>query len=113
MPEVNTDNMLSQMKKGALELCILSIVQRGEAYPADIAQELRDNGMPVLEGTLYPLLTRMKNQGYLSYRWVESSSGPPRKYFEITKEGKKFLQSLITVWTEFTESVSKIAQLKN
>lgn len=108
MATVNTDNIQSQMKKGLLEYCILSIIQRGEAYPSDIIQELKDSGMQVLEGTLYPLLTRMKNAGYLEYRWVESLSGPPRKYFTMSEQGKEFYISLDTTWKEISIAVHKI-----
>jgi|SRR5690606_2596765 len=108
MSATNIDNILSQMKKGILEYCILSIIQRGEAYPSDIATELNDKGMPVLEGTLYPLLTRLKNSAYLDYRWVESSSGPPRKYFKMTEKGQTFYASLRETWNNIQQAVQKI-----
>lgn len=106
----STDNIQSQMKKGLLEYCILSIIQRGEAYPSDIIQELKESGLQVLEGTLYPLLTRLKNAGYLDYRWVESLSGPPRKYFTMSEEGKEFYQSLDSTWKEISTAVEKITK---
>ncbi len=112
MTGINTDNIQSQMKKGVLEFAILSIIQRGEAYPSDIANELKDSGMQVLEGTLYPLLTRLKNAGYLDYRWVESNSGPPRKYFSMTSTGKQFYESLEATWNEISTAVNKITQPK-
>ncbi len=108
MATINTDNIQSQMKKGLLEFAILSIIQRGEAYPSDITQELKDSGMQVLEGTLYPLLTRLKNAGYLDYRWVESSGGPPRKYFTMTETGKEFYLTLQSTWIEISTAVNKI-----
>lgn len=98
------------MKKGLLEFCILSIIQRGEAYPSDISAELKESGMPVLEGTLYPLLTRMKNASYLDYRWVESTSGPPRKYFTLTEKGKEFYASLESTWIEIAKAVNTITK---
>lgn len=110
MSTINTDNIQSQMKKGVLEFAILSIIKRGEAYPSDITSELRESGMPVLEGTLYPLLTRLKNAGYLDYRWVESTGGPPRKYFTMTETGKEFYQSLDSTWKEISTAVHKIIQ---
>ncbi len=110
MTAINTDNIQSQMKKGVLEFCILSIIQRGEAYPSDIAVELKDSGMQVLEGTLYPLLTRLKNAGYLEYRWVESTTGPPRKYFTMSKTGKQFYLSLESTWKEMASAVHKITK---
>jgi PadR family transcriptional regulator PadR len=108
MAPTPNDNIQSQMKKGILEYCILSIIRRGEAYPSDIVGELREAGMPVFEGTLYPLLTRLKNAGYLEYRWVESSNGPPRKYFTLSEEGQAFFQQLKTTWEEMAASVQKI-----
>jgi PadR family transcriptional regulator PadR len=110
MATTNIDNIQSQMKKGVLEFCILSIIQRGEVYPSDIVQELKDSGMQVLEGTLYPLLTRLKNAGYLEYRWVESLSGPPRKYFSMSESGKQFYISLETTWTELSIAVNQITK---
>lgn len=110
MTAINTDNIQSQMKKGVLEFAILAIIRRGEAYPSDITTELKESGMPVLEGTLYPLLTRLKNAGYLDYRWVESSSGPPRKYFNLTSTGQEFYQSLEITWKEISMAVERITQ---
>jgi PadR family transcriptional regulator PadR len=110
MALMNTDNIQSQMKKGLLEFCILSIISRGEAYPSDISGELRESGMPVLEGTLYPVLTRLKNAGYLEYRWVESQSGPPRKYFTMSESGQAFYLSLQQTWVEISAAVNKITQ---
>ncbi len=108
--EMNVENIQSQMKKGVLEFCILTIIGRGEVYPADIVEELKEKGMPVLEGTLYPLLTRLKKAGYLDYRWVESTGGPPRKYFSMNKEGRKFLKALETTWTEISQAVEIITK---
>src|SRR6185312_15224112 len=89
--EMNVENTESQMRKGLLELCILGIILRQkEVYPSDILEQLKEAKLVVLEGTLYPLLTRLKNAGMLSYRWEESPSGPPRKYYAITKPGLKF-----------------------
>lgn len=113
MSAINIDNIQSQMKKGVLEFCILTIIQRGEAYPSDITQELREAGMQVLEGTLYPLLTRLKNAGYLEYRWVESASGPPRKYFTMSASGIEFYNSLEKTWIEMSQSVNQITKSKN
>jgi PadR family transcriptional regulator, regulatory protein PadR len=103
------DNTESQMRKGLLELCILGILLReGEAYPSDILVQLKDAKLVVLEGTLYPLLTRLKNAGMLSYRWEESVSGPPRKYFALTKEGKKFYNQLRSSWDELSSAVNQL-----
>lgn len=108
--EMNVENIQSQMKKGILELCILSIIDRGEVYPADIVEELKAQGMPVLEGTLYPLLTRLKKAGYLDYRWVESTGGPPRKYFSMNAEGQAFFKTLLSTWEEISKAVQKITK---
>lgn len=101
------ENTKAQMRKGVLEYCILSILQHKEAYPSEIIEQLKDAKMIVVEGTLYPLLTRLKNAELLSYRWEESKSGPPRKYFSLTDKGKAFLEELNTTWQELKEAVLK------
>lgn len=103
---MNIENSKAQMKKGILEYCILSIISKGEVYASDIIEELKNSKMIVVEGTLYPLLTRLKNEGLLSYQWVESKSGPPRKYFQLTHEGNEFLNELGATWNELIEAVS-------
>jgi PadR family transcriptional regulator, regulatory protein PadR len=95
---MNIENINAQMRKGVLELCILAIIKRQEAYASDILEVLKENRMIVVEGTLYPLLTRLKNDGYLEYYWSESKSGPPRKYYRITVIGEKFLDELVRNW---------------
>ncbi len=110
---MNVENSKAQMKKGILEYCILAIINRGEVYASDILEELKRAELIVVEGTLYPLLTRLKNEGLLSYQWVESKSGPPRKYFQLTPEGNQFLQELGTTWTQLTASVQHITQHSN
>jgi PadR family transcriptional regulator PadR len=103
------DNTESQMRKGLLELCILGIIQRQkEAYPSDILEQLKGSRLMVLEGTLYPLLTRLKNAGMLGYRWEESLSGPPRKYYTLTGEGAKFYEQLRTTWEELSKAVNNL-----
>jgi PadR family transcriptional regulator PadR len=103
------DNTESQMRKGLLELCILGIIQKEkEAYPSDILEQLKTAKLVVLEGTLYPLLTRLKNAGMLTYRWEESQSGPPRKYYALTKEGIKFYAQLRTTWDELSTAVNQL-----
>ena len=97
------------MKKGLLELCILGIVmKKNEAYPSEILEELKSAKMIVLEGTIYPLLTRLKNAGMLAYRWEESTSGPPRKYFSVTDKGKNTYKELKELWQELHESINTI-----
>ena len=101
------ENTKAQMRKGVLELCILSIIAEGEAYPSDIINKLKEAELIVVEGTLYPLLTRLKNAGLLHYTWKESTSGPPRKYFHITDEGKSFLNELLGTWGQLVHAVSE------
>jgi len=97
------------MRKGVLELCILAIINKsGDSYASDIITKLKDAELIVVEGTLYPLLTRLKNEGLLSYRWEESRSGPPRKYYQITETGVNSLQSLTEGWQSLLEAVNSI-----
>ncbi len=104
-------NTESQMRKGLLELCILGIIRKEkEAYPSDILEQLKMARMVVLEGTLYPLLTRLKNAGMLDYRWEESPSGPPRKYYSLTKSGLKFYMQLHTAWQELRHTIDHITE---
>ncbi len=103
----NTEKARSQMRKGVLEYCILSIIKNNEAYASDILDRLKDADLIVVEGTLYPLLTRLKNEGLLAYRWEESTSGPPRKYYGLTDEGQEFLKDLDTAWQELVTAVER------
>ncbi len=105
---MNTDNIQVQLRKGILEFCVMNIISRGEVYTSDMIQELTQAKMMVVEGTLYPLLTRLKNAGYLDYKWVESQSGPPRKYYMLTDTGGRFLTELGNTWMETVASVSQI-----
>ncbi len=103
------ENIKSQMRKGILEYCVLSIIRnRGEAYTSDILEVLRNAELLVVEGTVYPLLSRMKNSGLLAYRWEESREGPPRKYFRLTHEGELLLGDLEREWTAITTSIEKV-----
>ena len=101
-------NIKSQMRKGLLEYCILSIISRDEAYASDILDILKTSQLLVVEGTLYPLLTRMKNEGLLSYRWQESTGGPPRKYYTLTPDGQQLLQQLHQEWQTISTAISQI-----
>ena len=107
------ENTKAQMRKGVLEFCILSVLKDGEAYTSDILETLKDAKMLVVEGTIYPLLTRLKNAGLLSYRWEESTGGPPRKYYELTDTGKLFLTELNDTWAELQQAVNKVTSEKN
>jgi len=104
----NADNIKSQMRKGFLEYCILSILAKKDAYSSSIISELKEADMIVVEGTLYPLLIREKNQGLLSYRWEESPQGPPRKYYSITDKGRETLAELDNAWTELARTITLI-----
>jgi len=108
---MNIDNTASQMRKGVLEFCILSVIKQGEAYPSDIIDKMKAANLNILEGTLYPLLTRLKNAALLSYRWEESTSGPPRKYFSLTEKGAEFYKELESTWFELANAEE--AQIEN
>lgn len=105
---MNIENTASQMRKGVLEFCILSVIKLGEAYPSDIIDMMRSADLNILEGTLYPLLTRLKNAELLTYRWVESNSGPPRKYFSLTEKGAEFYKELEATWLQLAGAVDAI-----
>ena len=107
---MNTENTSSQMRKGVLEFCILSIIRKSEVYPSDIIEQMKAAGLSILEGTLYPLLTRLKNAELLSYRWEESATGPPRKYFSLTDKGETFYQELQQTWKQLSQAVHQITQ---
>jgi PadR family transcriptional regulator PadR len=109
---MNIENTKAQMRKGVLEFCILSVLQEQEAYTSDLLQTLKSAKMLVVEGTVYPLLTRLKNSGLLQYRWEESTSGPPRKYYAITPEGQEFLNELKDTWNELQNAVDALTQSK-
>ncbi len=105
---MNVDNVKSQMRKGMLEYCILLLLHRGASYASDIIQDLKEAKLIVVEGTLYPLLTRLKNDGILSYEWVESTQGPPRKYYSLTGRGEEVLSNLQAAWDELSETVNHL-----
>ncbi len=102
---MNIENTKAQMRKGVLEFCILSTLVNGDAYASDIIGKLKDGKMIVVEGTLYPLLTRLKNASLLAYRWEESKSGPPRKYYSLTPKGAGFLTELESTWKNLVKAV--------
>ena len=108
MTDNNTDNIKLQMRKGFLEYCILSILARKDSYPTSLISDLKDAGMTVVEGTLYPLLIREKNQGLLSYRWEESPQGPPRKYYTITDKGRELLEEMNSSWNDLVETINML-----
>ncbi|MDE5662088.1 MAG: PadR family transcriptional regulator [Muribaculaceae bacterium] len=105
---MNIDNLKSQMRKGMLEFCVLLLLSRRDAYASEIITEMKEAHLIVMEGTLYPLLTRLKNDGLLSYRWEESPSGPPRKYYSITETGLEFLRQLNNSWNEISLTVTHL-----
>ena len=107
---MNVDNVKSQMRKGMLEYCILLLLHREASYASDIMQKLKEAKLIVVEGTLYPLLTRLKNDNLLSYEWVESTQGPPRKYYRLTTQGEEFLLDLEAAWDELSDAVNHLRQ---
>jgi PadR family transcriptional regulator PadR len=106
------ENTQTQMRKGILEYCVLLIISKGEIYASDIIAELKKAKLLVVEGTLYPLLTRLKNNGLLSYNWVESTSGPPRKYYLLTEAGKEMVNKLDVTWMELSYAIETSKQIK-
>lgn len=108
MSKINIDNIKAQMRRGILEYCILSILSERDAYASVIINELKESEMIIVEGTLYPLLTRLKNQDLLAYRWEESNQGPPRKYYSITEKGDKVLQELDEAWEDLVGVIKNI-----
>tara|TARA_R110002012_G_scaffold298004_1_gene496231 strand:+ start:179 stop:520 length:342 start_codon:yes stop_codon:yes gene_type:complete len=106
------ENTKAQMRKGVLEYCILSILKEEDAYVAEFRESLKDAKLLVVEGTIYPLLTRLKNAGLLNYRWEESTSGPPRKYYGLTETGKIFLKELSSTWDDLKNAVNLVTTTK-
>lgn len=104
------ENTKAQMRKGILELCVLSITSKEEMYPSDIIKKLKESKLIVVEGTLYPLLNRLKNSELLTYNWKESNAGPPRKYYSTTETGLNFLKSLLDTWNELNHAVNESTQ---
>lgn len=109
---MNIENTKAQMRKGVLEFCILSVLKQQDAYTSEILETLKNAKLLVVEGTIYPLLTRLKNDGLLNYRWEESTSGPPRKYYGLTETGQTFLDELNGTWTELSNAVNLITNKK-
>ncbi|MCS7019066.1 MAG: PadR family transcriptional regulator [Cytophagales bacterium] len=110
---MNLENTQIQMRKGVLEFCILSIISRGEIYASDMLEELTRAKIMVVEGTLYPLLNRLRKAGLVEYKWVESALGPPRKYYMLTEQGHQFLQALRTTWEELVASTNAIVNAQS
>ena len=107
---MNTDNAKSQMRKGMLEYCVLLLLSRQASYATDIIAQLKEAELIVVEGTLYPFLSRLKKDGLLSYQWQESTQGPPRKYYELTEDGRTALQELNSAWAQLTRTVDLLKQ---
>lgn len=106
------ENTKAQMRKGVLEYCILSVLKDKDAYVAEILESLKEAKLLVVEGTIYPLLTRLKNAGLLTYRWEESTGGPPRKYYGLTDTGRAFLKELSITWNELQSAVNIVTNPK-
>ena len=107
------ENTNAQLRKGVLELCILSILAKERKYASEIISHLKDAKLIIVEGTLYPLLTRLRSAGFLAYEWEESKNGPPRKYYSITAQGKDFLSELSGSWNELRDAVEQLTNPKN
>lgn len=107
---MNIENANTQMRRGVLELCILSSLSHGDKYTNDLVNVLKEAAMIVVEGSIYPILTRLKNQGFLTYRWEESPQGPPRKYYSVTESGHAYLQQLQEAWTAMVETVNHLLE---
>ena len=105
---MKVENTKAQMRKGILEYCVLSILSKKECYPSEIIEQLKEAELIVVEGTLYPLLTRLKNTDLLDYRWEESSAGPPRKYYDLTESGIAFLGELKKTWNILHKAVNQL-----
>ncbi len=110
MKDTNEQN--SQLRKGLLELAVLLVISRGPVYTSDILKELKSNQLLVVEGTLYPLLSRLKNEGALDYQWQESKNGPPRKYYRLTDSGKKNLVQILSTWNNLNQSITSLIKNK-
>ena len=108
----NAENVRTQMRRGVLEYCILCILSKNDSYATSILSELKEARMIVVEGTIYPLLIRQKNQGLLTYRWEESPQGPPRKYYQITEKGRQALAEMDSAWQELVESIETIKNIE-
>lgn len=108
---MNIENAKSQMRKGMLEYCVLLLLKQRPSYASDIIQNLKDAELLVVEGTLYPLLTRLKNDNLLTYEWQESTQGPPRKYYSLSTEGERFLEGLEGAWTELANTVNYLKEI--
>jgi PadR family transcriptional regulator PadR len=106
----NLDTIKSQMRRGTLEMVVLLIISGGDVYAADILKELKTQDMIVVEGTLYPLLSRMRRAGIVQYEWRESETGPPRKYYRLSDLGKKILQELKTSWNQTKKTITQLAK---
>ena len=111
--EINIEKTKSQMRKGILEFCILLVISKGKTYASDIIKELKKADLIVVEGTLYPLLTRLKNSKLLSYDWEESKLGPPRKYYALTPKGKEFLREAVKLWGKLDKSIGSLIKKFN
>lgn len=109
---MNIENAKSQMRKGMLEYCVLLLLKQRPLYASDIIQRLKDAELLVVEGTLYPLLTRLKNDGLLSYEWQESTQGPPRKYYALSSDGERFLEELNEAWTGLSNTINYLKNVR-
>lgn len=112
MDQITSENTKAQMRKGILDFLILLVISDGPVYASDILKKLKENEMIVVEGTLYPLLSRLKDSGLLQYTWQESKAGPPRKYYSLTEKGTETLEQLSTTWKELNKSINSLIKNK-
>jgi PadR family transcriptional regulator, regulatory protein PadR len=111
VPRQTEDRVLSQMRRGTLEYCVLAILRSGEQYGFDLVKRLAEvDGMVTSEGTIYPLLTRLRRDGLVSTAWKESDKGPPRRYYRITPKGTRALNDFIAEWKRFRSSVNRLLE---
>ena len=107
MPE---NERFGPIRKGLLEFLILKIVAAEKVYAADILKRLASTEFATQEGTLYPLLSRMRRDGFVDYEWLESDVGPPRKYYKLTTSGSDHLQDLETYWQKINRTIRQIGK---
>jgi PadR family transcriptional regulator PadR len=106
MKDKQPESALVSMRKGMIEFCAMLIIDKGKVYTSDILKQLKSANLLVVEGTLYPLLSRLKSESLVDYAWEESKSGPPRKYYTLTEAGKEMLSQSKEAWKELTNSIT-------
>jgi PadR family transcriptional regulator PadR len=104
-----TEKMLAQMRRGAIEYCVLALLRDQDRYGLELARTLAEaDGLVTSEGTVYPLLTRLRQEGLLESTWEESPAGPPRRYYRITRDGRSALKAFSEQWKRFRSTVDTL-----